>query len=419
MATVSELIELRNAFGPLVLVDYSEFGFVEAHRALGKEVRAQVWKILADKLDNLDIDPLRDRFRQACSCLELLKSRSHQSGLDLAILRAITEYLDCLQAWAQGAELAGFRHPRLEQVLDGRGPTEVELALFLQHDNVGCQTGIYRCQDGSVIFWHSEEDVGAPGERFDKLRIAKFSRIPGNDQIEMRAFIYPNLLPGPAFAWRNDGYVQAVDTLILLSMPEFEHAALVNVVSWLALRLGEQVELEKIIRALSPFWDGYALNNACVRDHRVNGNNYEFARDQIILSRLGNEADGFLFQVNFFCNRRNLTLKKIEALPQNRKRYLTIRTNRTHHKLRNKKDRIYSGHKLERAQAVEAFDYYFDHRDLQMDALRSDELEFFYDLLTSRAGSDTAYANLDVRAWFLAHISLQEMHIRVGPGAAI
>jgi hypothetical protein len=50
---------------------------------------------------------------------------------------------------------------------------QIDLAMFLQNDCTGCQTGMYRAQDGSVVLWHTEEDVeDEPGSGFDLLRIA-------------------------------------------------------------------------------------------------------------------------------------------------------------------------------------------------------------------------------------------------------
>jgi hypothetical protein len=390
MISFAALKARQEAFGPLVEVDFRRYGFVDAHRALGEEVRAQALKILAHRLDSLDIPALAAQIQQVRLCQGLLEATVKQVGLEAVIRQAIEEYLACIQAWARGLGLGEFEHPSLVQEIDGQKITELDLAFLLQHDNVGCQTGLYRCKGGDVILWHAEEDVAEPGERFDVLRIAIFALPEEAGGGEIRAFIYPDLLPGPAFAWRSDGYVQAADTINLLSQPGFEQAALVNIACWLALRLGVQVELKQIVQALAPYWDGYALNTACLRNQAAQGDKCEFARDQAIYWRLGEAAGDFLFQVNIFCNRRSRALQAIEALPVERRRHNAGRIYRTRRRL--------GGSGL-----LEP----------------GDEMEYFYRLLGWRAGGEMAYANRDVRAWFLARISLQGMDVRAGPGAVI
>jgi hypothetical protein len=419
MSSLSELKERRSAFGPLVVLDYREYGLIDAHRALGMEVRAQVWRILTDKLVDLGVMGIKNKIRQGRSCQALLEARLRQAGLISVLRQGIEEYLACLTAWAQGAGLADFEYPGLIDEADGQRITGLDLAWLLQHDNLGCQTGLYRCEDGGVIFWHAEEDVAGPNERFDRLRIAKLSLPCSTDPIELQAFIYPDLLPGPAFAWRSDGYIQAADTLILLSLPEHENAVLVNVVSWLTLRLGAKTPLREIVQALSPFWDGYALNTAFISGNIVIAGKCEFARDQAVCSNLPESSGSFLIQVNVFCDRRNRALRAIEALPEQRQRYHVARLRRARRILAQKMNFMPKGTGLRSAQDLLAFDCYYEDDGSPGNNLLTDELEFFYALLGSRSGGEAAFANLDVRAWLLARISPQAMNIRVGPGAVI
>ncbi len=75
-----------------------------------------------------------------------------------------------------GLDLAQYSHPALNASVTCGGPlAPYELALVLQHDNVGCQTGMYRYASGGVQLWHTEEDVDRKsGSRFDQLRVARF-----------------------------------------------------------------------------------------------------------------------------------------------------------------------------------------------------------------------------------------------------
>ena len=421
MVRSEKLRRLRQAFGGLVYLDYSGLSWVEAHRGLGEEVGSQARKILLKKLDELGAEGLARKLGQARTCRDLLLERQKDARLKAEIRQAISEYLDCLEAWANGAGLGKFSHPLLAGGVGGRPITSTDLALVLQHDNVGCQTGMYRCANGSLVFWHSEEDAAGPGERFDKLRIAKMVLPDSETTVESQMFIYPDLLPGPAFAWRSDGYIQAADTLNLMSQPELEQGALVNVVCWLALRLGPRGSLEEIVQALLPYWDGYALNVAYPRkaapaEDKLVALKIEYARRQVIRYQLDDQPGSFLFQVNLFCQRRNATVKAIEALPVYRQRFNAQRIYRTRRMLRKRKMDGLS----KREAGVPDFVYHFGPEVAQETANSTpDEVNFIYSMLGSRLGGDGAYANEDVRAWMIAHLSDEALSVWTGAGAVI
>ena len=105
-----------------------------------------------------------------------------------------------------------------------------------------------------------------PGSGFDLLRIAAFNVGDEHHPVVMNAFIYPDLLPGPAFGWRSDGFAQGVDKLHIRDFPELKRGMLANVVTWLTLRLGAAMAAREIIASLQPYYDGYALNTSpCCR----------------------------------------------------------------------------------------------------------------------------------------------------------
>ena len=217
MEKLSTLQAVKDRFGGLVFLDFSKHDLRTAHRMLGEQVSAQVHKILRQRLERLDRSKLNFLLTQTCSCAETLTDKLSDQRLDPRLQGALQEYVDCLAAWADGAGLRDFDHPALAAQ---RRLCPLDLALFLQHDSTGCQTGMYRQGDGSVILWHTEEDIEfEAGSGFDQLRLASFNVGDEENPITMTAFIYPDLLPGPAFGWRSDGYTQAVDNLHIRETP--------------------------------------------------------------------------------------------------------------------------------------------------------------------------------------------------------
>jgi len=302
---------------------------------------------------------------------------------------AVSEYLECLSAWADGAGLVHFEHPALAAF----GPHgQTNLAMFLQNDCTGCQTGMYREQDGSVVLWHTEEDVeDEPGSGFDILRIAEFNIGDETHPVIMRAFIYPDLLPGPAFGWRSDGFSQAVDTLHIRDFPNMTHGILANVVTWLTLRLGPAMDIREVIESLQPFYDGYGLSIVYVQDGAVHACKNEFAADRIFTSRLDERAESFLFQVNILTDRSHPWVPELEDLHPDQCGLYEQRLSRTLHAMQNK-----------------------DGKSGEADSMR-----FLFDLITSQAGDRWAYANPDVKAYFIHRQSLQGAETWLGGGPAM
>ena len=152
--------ELKSQLGPIQFLDFTRFDLARAHYELGKQVSEQVWRILDWRLADIKPKRLAARLKQAKECWKSLQSRSKRQGVAGPLRIAIADYLTCLEAWADGLDLAHYSHPRLKTWISGGGPlSPVELALVLQHDNVGCQTGVYRYASGDVQLWHTEEDA--------------------------------------------------------------------------------------------------------------------------------------------------------------------------------------------------------------------------------------------------------------------
>lgn len=385
-----QLRQVRRRLGGLTFLDYSTLDLRSAHLELGKNVRSQVHKILHRRLERSNQPELAELLRQGRACRESLVRRAAEPGLEPRLRTAIQEYLDSLSAWAEGVELAGFEHPALAP---HRPLSAQDLALLLQNDFAGCQTGMYRRQDGSVILWHTEEDVEEqPGDSFDQLRLLTCKVEQDGEPVKLHAFIYPDLLPGPTFGWRSDGFTQALDVLHIRLLGELEVGTLANIASWITLRLGASLPLSQTLEALHPFFDGYALNAMYTRQGEVVAEKYEFAGDCLIPHRLGEQSGSYLFQVNIFCQHEHPQARGLEDLPPENWNDYHQREVRTQDAMRQRGS---------------------DHRSAPED------MRFFFELLASRQGDEWAYANRDVKAYFLQRLTPQGSETWLGHGPAM
>jgi hypothetical protein len=385
--------EIQSRLGPIQFLDFTDFDLVHAHRELGRQVSEQVWRILDHRLADIKPGHLAVKIKQARECWGSLQERKERPGVADPLRIAIREYMICLEAWAEGLDLAHFSHPSLKSRITGGSPlTPYELGLLLQHDNVGCQTGIYRYASGAVQLWHTEEDMDwKSGSRFDKLRVASFQTGAEGRTDRFFAFIYPDLMPGSAFSWRDSGYIQAVDALLLNNPPQISGGVLANVVSWLSIRLGLSVTTADMLKLLHPFIDGYAMNLIWPENRTIQAARYEFAGDRVIKKSLAHEQGSFLFQVNIFSDRTDASLQAMEALSERSKSTMSKRLDRTVQALQNYKARE-NGARL--------------------------QMDHFFRLIQSRAGRAWAYANKDVKAYFLCRVKPDEMEIWLGAGPA-
>jgi hypothetical protein len=251
---------------------------------------------------------------------------------------------------------------------------------------------MYRQANGSVVLWHTEEDVEyAPGSGFDQLRLAKFTINEGGSPVVLYAFIYPDLLPGPAFGWRSDGFAQAVDTLHIKFRPEQRGGILANSLTWLTLLLGPSWDPIEVVRQIGPYYDGYALNNVSLRDGKVCAGKLEFTADHILSSILDGAPGEYLFQVNIFSQDHHGWVKELEQIEPRWKDLFQQRIYRTEEYIQNR-----------------------DHL-----SGKQEDMSFFFELLTSQAGGGWAYANPDVKAYIILRMSQQGMEIWLGDGPAL
>ncbi|MCI0399585.1 MAG: hypothetical protein L0332_21965 [Chloroflexi bacterium] len=352
-------------------------------------MQPQVHKILALKLDRRDTARLAGELRLVRSCLLTIEEKVAGRQVAARVRSGLKDYLLCLSAWSEGLSLAEFRHPALDSLnVDGAPLSPVDLALLLQNDSAGCQTGVYRGREGAAILWHTEEDVEAkPGDRFDQARIASFRVEANGKSVDLTAFIYPDLLPGPAYCWRNDGFAQAVDTLHVKRFHQ-RGAILANVATWVSWRLGQEVDPVQLIEALGPFVDSYALTAVRQVDGRVAATKIEFAGDEALVTHLGDAWGDFLFQANVFSDRESPIARKYEHIRLDRRRFFEKRISRT-------------------------------ARTMRRIARSDDPIRFLRRMLAHRVGGDGAYANVDVKSYFLCVITPQEMQIWTEGGPAL
>jgi hypothetical protein len=288
-----------------------------------------------------------------------------------------------------GVRLADFQHPSLERIIiDGARATPLDLALFLQDDNAGCQTGALRLGDGSAIFWHTEENLEeTPHEHFDQLRVATFRIATSTNTVDSHSFIYPYLLPGSSFSWRSDGYFQVTDSLYIKPVIQ-NNALFANIACWITQRIGMSMPSQEVIAALFPFSDGYAHWSFTRRNGLPVVSKIEFAGDQMISCELGKQPGDSLFQVNIVSQVDSPIATHFEHIrPASRRRYA--------------KRFARSSSLIKRIKTAQ------------------EPLKAVQEMLTSRDGGSYAYANTDVKAYVFGRLSPSGLALWVGAGTAL
>jgi hypothetical protein len=377
-----EKISRDEPINKITLLDATDVDTVTAHRLLGQDARTQIHKILGRRLNELGSEKFAGQIRRARRYETAIKIKAQ--NVDGILKAAIDQYLACVSTWADGAELARFHHALLaETTIDGRAISALDLALSLQEDGVGCQTGTYRERDGSVILWHTEEDTEeSPGDRFDRLRLFSFHAFDGHIAT---GFIYPDLLPGPTFGWRDDHFIQAIDTLHIRQVDHIS-PILPNMLAWLSLYLGKQFSREELVRKLGPFQGGYSISAMAKMEEDICVEKVEFANNRFNVSHLGKMAGDFLFQTNAIHNL---------SLPIGMEEEISLNSRKTN---------------LDRVGRTARFINVIHHAE--------DALPLIFRILRSHAGGDMGYSNPDVKAYVVCHMSMDKTSLWAGCGSA-
>jgi hypothetical protein len=303
--------------------------------------------------------------------------RAADRRLSKIVRSALEEFVACAEAWGGGVGL--------ESCLDacartfGERVSPLELALWAQDDNAGCQTGMLRQRGGAVLAWHTEEDtIGY----LDRPRIASFA-VGGE---EWCAFVYPYLLPGPAFGWRP-GQLHAVDSLYTRRALG-ALGTLSGVASWLVWRVGPEVEIRELLRSLAPFLDGCAIHVVSSASPSVTADCHEIAGSVVKSRSLGARAGSVSLQVNAVSQTKG---------PLGREEEMSRRTRGLYER------------RLARMRAGVA--------RLPRESVGSGPQEVLR-MLSSRQGGSYAYANGDVKAHAVALVAPSSLEVHVGAGPA-
>lgn len=304
------------------LVDLRQKDLLTVHSELGRRYKEQIQTQLKEKIAGVDEDSelvrqlgLMAKIRK--DCLELGQKLSTNQGEEKLIGGGIKDYFDCLDQWQKGAELQTlskelYDRQELRSDFTNAGIASQEeltqtLSLWLQNDNVNCATVMYRAKDGSVVVGHTEEDTIFDYGKDPNYRPEIVSFTSHIDpKREIKFFPIPYLLPGPAFAYTSDGYIQTINGLY-----QDENSggqALSNMAVWLTLVLAKEVNPEMVVSALSPYVDGYSLNivQAEPSSHSVAARTIKFIHDKIETTDLAKSPDSTIVSTNILPEDENL-----------------------------------------------------------------------------------------------------------------
>ncbi len=347
------LEEHRRDLGPVEEHHVSARAMPEAHRLLGEKLREPARKAIRARLADTGAEKLARELDYSRGCRKVMEARP-----------ALAEFLECLEAWSEGVGLAAIAPSSPVAV------TSSELALWAQDDNTGCVTGMLRLGDGAVLLWHDEEDtIGY----MDRPRLVSFD-VAG---WRASAFLYPYLLPGPAFGW-GPNQLHALDSLFTKrSAP----GTLTGAASWLLWKAGADLDAAEALDELAPFADGCAVNLVRWDGAAVTAEVHEFGGPRRTRRALAKRRGSLTLQANAFHRP-----SPAEALT--------------------KKERGLYERRVERGR-------------LAIEAMEKPSGETILGLLSGRRGGAYAFANTDVYAHVVARVAPAGLEVHVGSGAAL
>lgn len=387
--SLAELEATQRSLGPIQHLDLTSRDMVDAYHDLGAEVGRQVEVILESKIASLDRAQLAQEVRHARQSQSAIFRRLGSRRIHGRVRWALREYLRCLSAWADGAQLGAFSGRALRDFrVDGLPVSGDDLAFLLQNESTGCQTGVFREDDHSVILWHTEEDrTTLSHNRFDKLRLASFKGTENGRSRVITAFVYPDLLPGSAFGWSDNSYVQAVDAFYL--RPSGDPPGVpANAVAWICLLLAGEIPSAEIAEALAPFYGGYAITSVSRTESSLCTGTTEFVASTVVSTPLPDAPGSARLQVNLLSDQASRAASENEDIHPDLRRAQERRIART-------------------------------RRALGVIARSPDRLAGFSSLLASRVGGGFAYCNKDVKAHFLCRMTMDGASMWVGAGPAV
>ncbi|APR79774.1 Hypothetical protein A7982_05121 [Minicystis rosea] len=372
------LLAERRRLGTVEVFTIEAGSLPEAHAALGARLAGPARASIRRRLEVTSAADLPRQIRDARASRAFLEERAGDDTLAREVRRGLHEYLDCLDVWGRAVGAASWLDEPLD--VDGQPVSTGDLALWAQDDNVGCQTGMLRQSDGSVLFWHTEEDrLGLT----DRPRLATFAL--GRETLS--AYLYPYLLPGPAFGFCKD-QIHAIDSLVLQRGLAAE-GAFTSVASFLVWRLRGAVPAREMLRSIAPHLDGCAINVVRPSGHRVQGETHEIGGRHVQSRTLGTSPGSFVVQANAVLDLSS-PLAEHEGLSIEERCDYDARIGRVTAALEKR-----LGAAGEPGPA---------------DVLR---------LLGSRDGGRRAFANLTVKGHFVARVTAHGVEIHIGSGSAL
>jgi hypothetical protein len=372
------LLAERARLGELAVLTIEEPSLVDAHGALGALLAGPARTAIHARLAKTSPADLVGQLRDARASRSFLETRAADRSVAAVVRRALGEYLDGLDAWSRTAHAEAWLADPL--TIDARRVSAEDLALWAQDDNVGCQTGMLRRADGSVLLWHTEEDM------FGYLDHPRLAEIVLGDE-SLFAFLYPYLLPGPAFGFCAD-QIHAIDSLVLRRELGRAAGAFTSVASFLVWRIGAAAPAGEVVRALAPYVDGCAIHVARPTAGGVLAEVHEIGGGWVQSRDLDRCAGAFCVQANAVL-RPESPLARLEAFTA--------------------EERAPYDDRITRVTAALA---------RRLGAAIEPGPEEVLALLADRDGGRYAFANHTVKGHCVARVSAEGLEIHVGSGAA-
>ena len=262
----SSISSEKECLGTLEIIKVEAASFPEAHTILAESVRDQVRHNVEHRLNDMEQADFYESLNLASASIsKFIENFVNNPELTDKYKNVASEYLESLKVWSKTINFSEISHPYIQEAMSKKGVTGEELNILvgymLQDETVGCQSGTYK-QGEKVYIWHTEEDVeDSPGDRFDRSRILQVSVRGNAAQVEDRySFVYPDLLPGPAYCFGKD-FFYCVD-----SQRAAEHNGTpdvpANFVCWVMWRMGKDADAREIVDTFSPYTSGYTINTA-------------------------------------------------------------------------------------------------------------------------------------------------------------